>query len=135
MAFNFNSMKNLLVLGLVVVAISCNNNSNKNTDVTTTTPGVGRAKSDGEQLFKINCSQCHQPNQDFTGPALKGATDRWKDKNLLYEYVKNSQAVIEKDPYAKALFAKWNGTVMQPFPQLSNDDIDAILEYCNTATE
>jgi mono/diheme cytochrome c family protein len=129
-------MKKLFVLVLIVVAISCNNNSsNKNNDVTTTTPAGDKVKPDGEQLFKINCSQCHQPTQNSTGPALKAATDRWKDKALLYEYVKNSQSVIAKDPYAKALFAKWNGTVMQPFPQLSNDDIDAIFEYCNTATE
>ena len=128
-------MKKILVLFLIVAAVSCNNNSNKNTDVTTTTPAEGKVKPDGEQLFKINCSQCHQPTQDFTGPALKGATERWKDKELLYEYVKNSQTVIAKDAYAKELFAKWNGTIMQPFPQLSNNDIDAILEYCNTTTE
>ncbi|MEO5942193.1 MAG: cytochrome c [Ferruginibacter sp.] len=121
---------------LIIVATqflySCNSNDKKN----------GEEKQEaisntlhGEQLFKINCSQCHQPTQDFTGPALKGATDRWKDKALLYEYVKNSQTVIAKDAYAKALFTKWNDMVMQPFPHLSNDDIDAILEYCNTATE
>lgn len=129
-------MKKIVVLFLIVAAVSCNNNSsNNNIDVTTTAPAKDKVKTDGEQLFKINCSQCHQPTQDFTGPALKAATGRWKDKALLYEYVKNSQTVIAKDPYAKALFAKWNGTVMQPFPQLSNDDIDAILEYCNATTE
>lgn len=128
-------MKKISALCLLVFLIGCNNENNKTGNTTTTTPAASSADINGEQLFKINCAQCHNPKQDFTGPALSGATSRWQDKNLLHDFVKNSQAVIAKDAYAKALFTKWNGTIMQPFPQLSAAEIDAILDYCNTATE
>jgi cytochrome c551/c552 len=121
-----------LVSSILIVACKSNTNSgSKNTsEETTTTSSI-----DGEQLFKINCNQCHKANENFNGPALKDAASRWTDKTLLYEFVKNSQQVIAKDAYAKALFTKWNETVMQPFPQITNNEIDAILNYCNTATE
>ena len=32
--------------------------------------------ADGEALFKANCANCHKPDADYTGPALKG----WKDR-------------------------------------------------------
>jgi hypothetical protein len=40
----------------------------------------------------------------------------------------------ETEPYAKALFAKWNKTPMTPFQQLKNDEIDAILKYVDDWT-
>jgi mono/diheme cytochrome c family protein len=86
----------------------------------------------GEGLFKINCSQCHRPAEDFAAPALAGVEKRWSNKILLYAFVRNAQEVINKDKYAADLFKKWNNTYMQPFPRLSNEEIDAILQYCNT---
>ncbi|MDB5201892.1 MAG: c-type cytochrome [Ferruginibacter sp.] len=88
-------------------------------------------KPSGAQLFNINCAQCHKRNEDFTGPALKGVEARWKDKATLYAFIKNSQEVIAKDAYAKGLFDKWKQTYMQPFPQLTDDDIASILTYVN----
>lgn len=88
--------------------------------------------ADGEALFKANCASCHKPDKDFTGPALKGARDREPSKTWVYEWVRNSSAVIEKgDPYAKALFAKWNKTQMTAFGTLKNEEIDAILDYAD----
>ena len=52
-------------------------------------------------------------------------------EHLLYEFIKNPQEVIVKDTYAKELFAKWKQAYMQPFPNLSNEEIDSILDYCN----
>ena len=71
--------------------------------------------------------------KDFAAPALAGAEKRWENKALLYDFVRNSAAVIEKNKYAADLFEKWKQAPMLPFPQLSNEDIDAILEYCNQA--
>ncbi|MEO8770659.1 MAG: c-type cytochrome [Ferruginibacter sp.] len=83
----------------------------------------------GEALFKANCSNCHKPDQDFTGPALKGARDREPSKDWVYAWVHNSTIVREKDPYAKALFEKWSKTQMTAFPQLKNEEIDEIFKY------
>lgn len=37
---------------------------------------------DGEKLFQQNCASCHKPDKDMTGPALKGARQRWIDNPL-----------------------------------------------------
>ncbi len=89
---------------------------------------------DGSALFKSNCANCHKPDKDFTGPALKGARDREPSKDWIYAWVKNSAVVREKDPYGKALFEKWNKTQMNNFPQLKNEEIDAIMKYVEDYT-
>jgi cytochrome c551/c552 len=83
----------------------------------------------GKEIFITNCGSCHHPTRDMTGPTIYAVRSRWKDKNLLYKYVRNAQDVVKKDPYAKALFKKWNGAVMTPFPKLTNTEIESILDY------
>ena len=130
--------KNMYWLAYVLVflsTISCGQNKEQEITTNTVPPAGTAAKGsespDGKQLFQINCAQCHQKNQDFTGPALRGVSDRWKDKSLLYSFIRNSQEVIAKDAYAKQLFVTWKQTYMQPFPNLKDADIDALLAYCN----
>lgn len=84
---------------------------------------------DGKQLFMANCGACHHTTRNLTGPAFYGVRTRWKDKKLLYAYVRNSTEIIKKDKYAKDLFEKWNKVVMTPFPKLKDADIDAIFNY------
>ena len=88
----------------------------------------------GKALFNANCAACHALNRDMTGPKLGDVLTRLeeagKDKNWIYEWVRNSSKVIKSgDAYATKLYADWNNTAMTAFPQLSNEDIDAILEY------
>ena len=90
---------------------------------------VTTSKNDGEALFKANCASCHKPNEDFAGPALRGSFERWNNKALLYEFIRNPQPIIEKDEYAKRLQQKYK-TSMTAFPALTNEDIDAILNFC-----
>jgi len=86
--------------------------------------------ADGAALFKANCASCHKPDKDFTGPALKGWKDRIPGGDWVYKWVNNSGDLRESEPYAKALFAKWNKVQMTAFgSQLKKDDIDAILKY------
>jgi mono/diheme cytochrome c family protein len=117
-------MKRLVFLAMIFFT-ACNNSSSPSKEE----QAPETTNIDGEQLFRINCSQCHKSGQDFIGPDLKGVETRWKDKDLLYAFVRNSQEVIATDPYAKALFMKWKQAYMQPFPQLTDKDIDAILAY------
>jgi cytochrome c551/c552 len=84
--------------------------------------------ADGEALFKANCASCHKPDKDFTGPALKGARDREPSKTWVYNWVHNSTLVIQTDAYAKGLYATWKAQ-MTAFPNLKNEEIDAILKY------
>ncbi len=84
---------------------------------------------DGEALFKSNCANCHKPDKDFTGPALKGVREKQPSKDWVYEWVRSSPVVRETDPYGKALYEKWNKVQMTAFPSLKNADIDAIFKY------
>ena len=53
--------------------------------------------ADGEALFKANCSNCHKPDADYTGPALKGWSDREPDKEWIYKWVANPAKMIAEN--------------------------------------
>lgn len=91
-----------------------------------------QAQSDGAALFKNNCASCHNKNMKSksTGPALGGVQGRWESQELLYSWIRNSQAVIASgDEYAVNLFNEYNKSVMTSFPQFTDEDIAAILAY------
>jgi mono/diheme cytochrome c family protein len=88
----------------------------------------------GEVLFQANCGACHFPDKDMTGPALKGARQRWIDNSSeenFYAWIKNSQAVIASgDAYANSLYNEWGKSVMtaQAVDDAQIDDIFAYIE-------
>ena len=85
---------------------------------------------DGEALFKSQCAACHHPLKDVTGPALQGISDRAPNKDWLYSWIKNSQALVASgDQYANEIFTKWRKIPMTSFSNLSNAEIDAIVDY------
>ena len=79
----------------------------------------------------MNCASCHKCDMDFTGPSLKGAASRWKNQELMYEFIRNPMGVIQKDAYAAELQKKYNA-IMTP-STLTNEEIDAVLDYCNNS--
>lgn len=71
---------------------------------------------------------------DMTASALGNVEKRWADypKEDFYNYIRNSTLMVDqKHPKAVELFEAWNGLAMPFFPDLTDDDIDAILEYVN----
>jgi len=85
---------------------------------------------DGKTLFNTNCASCHQVHKKSTGPALAGVEGRWESKAKLYSWVKNSAAFLKTgDEYANKLYLEYNKTAMNLFPNLKNEEIDAILKY------
>jgi cytochrome c551/c552 len=110
-------------IAISVVMISCNNSSGKQAE-----PRIN-PNIDAAGLYTMHCGACHKCDVDFTGPSLKGAASRWKDRELMYEFIRNPMAVIQKDSYAAALHKKYK-TVMIP-SMLSREEIDAVLDYCN----
>ena len=89
---------------------------------------------DGKALFQTNCASCHNPFKVVTGPALQGVTSRVPDKTLLHAWIHNNQKVLASgNPYFTSLFNQYNKTPMNVFPDLSDKDIDAILNYIETA--
>lgn len=88
------------------------------------------AAPDGKALFMSNCASCHNPLKDATGPALQNIDKSFPDKEWGYKWIHNSAAVIASgDPTAVAIYNKFNKTAMTAFPQLSTEEIDAILKY------
>ncbi|MGJ8684796.1 MAG: c-type cytochrome [Nonlabens sp.] len=83
----------------------------------------------GEKLFKANCAACHKLFKRAIGPGLLGVTERY-EREWLYSWIKNSQALIASgDADAVKIYNEYNQSNMNSFPQLSNEDIDAILAY------
>jgi mono/diheme cytochrome c family protein len=84
---------------------------------------------DGEALFNANCKSCHYvTGEKLIGPGLQGIEKR-RTRAWLYPWIKNSQAVVKSgDAYAVNIFNEYNKTVMTA-QNLSNAEIDAILDY------
>lgn len=90
------------------------------------------AAPDGKALFMANCASCHNPVKEATGPALQNIDKTFPSKQWGYDWVHNSAKLIAAgDKTAVDIFNKYNKTAMTPFPQLSNEEIDAILKYAN----
>lgn len=83
----------------------------------------------GKALFNSQCAACHKMDTKATGPALRGVAET-RDKEWLYKWIRNSQEMIKAgDPIAVQLFNEYNKSIMNSFPQLSDQDIDDILAY------
>ena len=67
----------------------------------------------------------------MTGPALAGTDVRWEGREeLLYEWIRNSQAVIATgDAYSVNLYKEYNNSIMTAFPNLTDQQIESILGY------
>lgn len=121
------------ILIIVFVALSCKQKSNaisndtiSEKDSVTITNYVA-----GKKLFASNCAACHALKKHADPQIFIGFEDRWKNKALLYEFIRNSQAVIAKDAYAKSMYEEYNKAVMPSFPNLSDKQIEQMLLYVN----
>ena len=86
----------------------------------------------GKGLFKANCNQCHNRNMKdgLTGPALGGARERWESEELMYSWIRNSQGLVATgNTYAVNIYNTWKKEAMNPFPNLKDEEIAAILDY------
>lgn len=84
--------------------------------------------SDGEKLFKGNCTVCHAINDRVVGPALRDITKR-RPLDWIQKFVRNSQKVIKSgDEYAVKLYNEYNKTEMTAF-DFSDEEITSIVAY------
>ena len=84
---------------------------------------------DGEKLFKSYCASCHSPGENqLVGPGLAGVYDKY-EREWLYSWIKNSGALIASgDEQAVAVYEQYAKVVM-PAQPVTNDEIDAIMDY------
>ncbi|HEU0110175.1 MAG TPA: c-type cytochrome [Flavisolibacter sp.] len=88
----------------------------------------------GQQIFQQQCQSCHALDKNLTGPGLRGVEERgpWGDRANLVKWVHNPAAFIPTTPYTQDL-QKTYGSIMPSFPQLSEEDINAIFDWIKTA--
>src|SRR6056297_3690275 len=88
----------------------------------------------GKSLFRSHCASCPNKNMkdDLTGPALGGTQERWAEypREDLYTWIRYSQRLIsEGHPRANELWDEWKPTVMNNFPNLTDQEIENVLAY------
>ena len=94
-----------------------------------TTQEVDPKVAIGKKLFQANCAACHKLDKKLIGPALGKMADR-RSTEWLHAWIKDNNALrASGDQDAIDIFNEYNGMPMTAFPQLSDDDIDAIIAY------
>ena len=93
-------------------------------------PQYARAQAEGKKLFEKNCSVCHKlGGGKLVGPELVGVT-QIRDREWLVKFIHDSKALIESgDPIAVQVFEENNKIPMQAFPNLSDSEVNAIIDY------
>ncbi len=90
----------------------------------------------GKTIFRNNCAACHAGDMktNLTGPALGGMLERWEahgGQAALYAWIRNSQQMIQEGQNSRAqqLWEEWGPTIMNPFINLSDEELDALVLY------
>ena len=84
----------------------------------------------GKNLFTAKCASCHHLSKVIVGPALLGFEEKepWTDSSKIYDWIRDPSTFMQKDNYTQQLKKKY-GTMMQGFPGMSDEEINAIREY------
>lgn len=88
----------------------------------------------GELLFQQKCASCHSIDKNLTGPALAFVTER-RCMNWLTEATKNPLSLIQTDDCFREQKKMFGGNMMPAFPDLSDNDIEAIYSYITKESE
>ena len=87
---------------------------------------------DGKPLFKAQCAACHHPTQRLVGPPLSGIRER-RDSAWIVNFVASSESMIEAgDSTAIALYNEYNQVSMPDHPNLSPEQIMAIIDWASS---
>jgi cytochrome c2 len=98
------------------------------------TPVLSEKAAKGKTLFMSKCAVCHHLFKIVQGPALAGVLERgpWADRKQLYEWIRNPEGFMKKSAYTQEL-KKIYTIPMQPFPSITDEEIDLILAYIEEA--
>lgn len=97
--------------------------------ITTLSTFAAPPVEEGKTIFTTRCASCHNVNKILVGPALSGVDQR-RNIDWIINFVHSSQKVVKSgDPYAVALFNKFNKVQMPDHPDLTADNIKSIVEY------
>jgi cytochrome c len=86
--------------------------------------------SEGKQIYEAKCMACHKPEKQFIGPAPKGVLTK-RTPAWVMNMILNPEEMVQKDPIAKQLLIKFNGSPMAN-QNLTEEEARAVLEYFRT---
>jgi hypothetical protein len=71
----------------------------------------------------------------MTGPQLSNMIEnpQWSDRQQLYKWIRNPEEFMKTNAYTREL-KKTYGSMMMSFPDITDDEIDAIVEYVASAS-
>ena len=85
--------------------------------------------TEGEKLFKANCTSCHAMDIKQVGPALQGVHTR-RSEEWLVKWIRNNEKLrASGDKDAIAVFNENNKVAMNLFENLSEDQVKSIVTY------
>jgi cytochrome c2 len=87
----------------------------------------------GKTLFLSKCASCHNIDREMIGPRLSNILEnpQWSDRQQLYKWIRNPEKFMQTNAYTKGLKKEY-GTMMLSFPDITDDEIDAIVEYVSS---
>lgn len=89
----------------------------------------------GKEIFSVRCAACHNVNKQLTGPALAGLHER-RELSWIVNFVRSSQKLVKSgDKDAVALFEQFNKIPMPDHTDLSDVDIQSIVEYIKSESK
>jgi cytochrome c len=84
----------------------------------------------GAAVFKAKCTACHKIGKKFIGPAPNGIFKR-RSPEWVMNMILNPEEMVQKDPVARALLIKFNGSPMAN-QNLTEEEARSVVEYFRT---
>ncbi|QBQ41758.1 cytochrome c [Sphingobacterium psychroaquaticum] len=81
---------------------------------------------EGNKLFIVKCTMCHEYSENKLGPALKGVTKK-RTPEWILNLLLNTQEMFDKDPDALAIKDDFESTMVSV--GLNEQEAKSILEY------
>lgn len=80
----------------------------------------------GESIFEMKCTACHEMENRLVGPALGDVTER-RSNEFIMNFIMNPSGMTQDHPVGKELLAEY--MTPMPFQNVSEEEARAILEY------
>jgi cytochrome c551/c552 len=87
-------------------------------------------KETGKELFIKNCSACHKEDRYFVAPPFQKIRNDY-GLNWTARFIKNPFKLFEEKD-SRALYGRYKFQLAQPAFNMSNQDLNKILEYVDS---
>ena len=127
-------MRILTIIILVASLLTCNRTANvEQLETDTETSSDTTDLLSGKQLFMTHCHICHNISTKKIGPPFQRIREDYGVSWTL-DFIRNSERLIyeEKETRARYVFSLYAQSMMSTFPNLTDQEILAILDYVDS---